>query len=66
MIDNGTGIDPASHDKIFLPFFTTKADGSGIGLSLSRNIAIAHAGQIEVLSQTPRGTAFVLLLPGDS
>ncbi len=66
VIDNGRGIDPASHDKIFLPFFTTKAGGSGIGLSLSRNIAIAHAGQIEVISQSPKGTAFVVLLPGDS
>ncbi|HTJ64633.1 MAG TPA: ATP-binding protein, partial [Alphaproteobacteria bacterium] len=64
VIDNGRGIDPASHDKIFLPFFTTKAGGSGIGLGLSRNIAIAHGGQIEIVPQAPSGTALVLLLPG--
>ncbi|MDB5397371.1 MAG: histidine kinase [Rhodospirillales bacterium] len=61
--DNGPGIDPASHDKIFLPFFTTKPGGSGIGLSLSRNIAVAHAGQIEVAANFPTGAVFRLILP---
>jgi two-component system nitrogen regulation sensor histidine kinase NtrY len=61
--DNGSGIDPASRDKIFLPFFTTKSGGSGIGLSLTRNIAIAHAGQIEVTLNPPTGAIFTLNLP---
>jgi two-component system nitrogen regulation sensor histidine kinase NtrY len=60
--DNGTGIDPVSQDKIFLPFFTTKQGGSGIGLSLARNIAVAHGGQIEVSASAPRGTTVTVIL----
>jgi C4-dicarboxylate-specific signal transduction histidine kinase len=46
--DNGNGIDEHARDQIFVPFFTTKRDGSGIGLSLSRQIMTAHGGDISV------------------
>lgn len=48
--DNGPGIDSAALDQIFVPFFTTKRSGSGIGLSLSRQIITAHGGEIAVES----------------
>ena len=50
VIDNGPGIPEALKDQIFIPFFTTKRDGSGIGLSLSRQIMTAHGGEIAAMS----------------
>jgi len=50
--DNGSGIADESIEQIFVPFFTTKRDGSGIGLSLSRQIMTAHGGDIVVNSDT--------------
>jgi signal transduction histidine kinase len=44
--DTGTGIDSEIEDKIFLPFFTTRKDGAGIGLTLSKNIIEAHGGYL--------------------
>jgi signal transduction histidine kinase len=61
--DNGPGIDPESRDRIFLPFFSTKQGGSGIGLSLARQIALAHDGWIEVSSNESLGASFTLVLP---
>jgi two-component system, NtrC family, nitrogen regulation sensor histidine kinase NtrY len=61
--DNGPGLDPAQREQIFVPFFTTKPGGSGIGLSLARRIAQAHGGQITVLANEPRGSVFRLTLP---
>lgn len=58
--DNGNGIDPEALEKIFIPFFTTKKTGSGIGLSLSRQIMRQHGGQISVKSKLGEGTEFVL------
>lgn len=52
IIDNGNGIDTDSIEQIFVPFFTTKREGSGIGLSLSRQIMTAHSGEIAVESDT--------------
>lgn len=57
--DNGPGIEPEALDKIFIPFFTTKESGSGIGLSLSRQIMRLHGGSISVLSE-PEKTVFTL------
>ncbi|UII26097.1 HAMP domain-containing histidine kinase [Fulvivirga maritima] len=57
--DNGPGIPKEELDNIFIPFFTTKKDGSGIGLSLSRQIMRAHNGNIQV-SSTDKGTSFYL------
>ncbi len=58
--DNGKGIDPDKIDKIFIPFYTTKKEGSGIGLSLSRQIMRLHKGSIQVNSESGKGSEFVL------
>jgi nitrogen fixation/metabolism regulation signal transduction histidine kinase len=58
--DNGYGIKPDILDKIFMPFFTSKKDGSGIGLSLSRQIMHLHKGSIKVKSKPDEGTVFTL------
>jgi nitrogen fixation/metabolism regulation signal transduction histidine kinase len=58
--DNGTGITPDLLDKIFMPFFTSKKEGSGIGLSLSRQIMQMHKGAISVKSKPGEGTVFTL------
>lgn len=58
--DNGPGIEEDVADQIFIPFFTTKRDGSGIGLSLSRQIMRLHKGSIDMQSQKGGGTVFSL------
>ncbi|SMG50614.1 Histidine kinase-, DNA gyrase B-, and HSP90-like ATPase [Marivirga sericea] len=58
--DDGTGIEPEALTKIFIPFFTTKKNGSGIGLSLSKEIVRKHQGNISVQSTLGVGTEFVL------
>ena len=59
--DNGPGIDQETMDQIFVPFFTTKKEGSGIGLSLSRQIMRAHGGNLTVASQPGNGTQVHLI-----
>ncbi|RLD22940.1 MAG: ATP-binding protein [Bacteroidetes bacterium] len=56
--DNGNGIDDEALEKIFIPFFTTKKSGSGIGLSLSRQIMRKHQGTLSVKSVLDEGTEF--------
>ncbi len=58
--DNGTGVPPDLLDKIFIPFFSTRKNGSGIGLSLSKQIMLLHKGSIQVQSIENQGTAFYL------
>jgi nitrogen fixation/metabolism regulation signal transduction histidine kinase len=60
VVDNGVGILPEVLDKIFIPFFTTKPKGSGIGLSLSRQIMRLHGGSITAYSVPLHGTTFTL------
>jgi two-component system nitrogen regulation sensor histidine kinase NtrY len=60
VVDNGVGILPEVLDKIFIPFFTTKPKGSGIGLSLSRQIKRLHGGSITAYSVPSHGTTFTL------
>ncbi|MBO9731848.1 MAG: GHKL domain-containing protein [Chitinophaga sp.] len=62
--DNGPGIDTDAMNKIFIPFFTTKKKGSGIGLSLSQQIIQMHGGQLKVISPgvNGNGTTFYILL----
>jgi two-component system nitrogen regulation sensor histidine kinase NtrY len=60
VIDNGAGIAADLTDKIFIPFFTTRENGSGIGLSLSRQIMKLHGGTIEVSSKPGSDTVFTL------
>lgn len=61
--DNGEGILPEVIDKIFVPFFTTKQTGSGIGLSLCKQIMNQHKGNISVMSEVGKGSCFTLVLP---
>lgn len=58
--DSGPGIEPDIVDKIFVPFYTTKENGSGIGLSLSKQIIVSLGGTIRVQSHVPDFTAFIL------
>ena len=60
--DNGDGIEETMLDQIFVPFFTTKKEGSGIGLSLGRQIILLHHGSINVSSQLGKGTIFTIKL----
>ncbi|MFQ5342251.1 MAG: GAF domain-containing protein [Anaerolineae bacterium] len=61
--DEGTGIAPADIEHIFEPFYTTKPDGLGIGLSVSRSLIEAHGGQIQVSSREGEGATFEIHLP---
>lgn len=59
--DNGCGISDAIRDKIFIPFFSSKKNGNGIGLSISREIVKLHNGKLHVQSQEGAGSAFTVL-----
>lgn len=61
IMDNGSGIDPDILDNIFIPFYTTKKEGSGIGLSLSRQIMRLHGGIIQLSSEISKGTKVKLI-----
>jgi two-component system nitrogen regulation sensor histidine kinase NtrY len=61
--DNGTGIDEDLMEDIFTPFFTTKSGGSGIGLSLIRQIMRLHGGQVRISSEKGEGTTVCLVFP---
>ncbi len=60
--DNGPGIEPEALEQIFIPFFTTKKNGSGIGLSLSRQLMQQMGGQLTVSTQVGAGSTFRLTL----
>ncbi len=61
--DTGAGIPPDQLQKIFLPFFTTKDRGVGLGLALVHKIVLSHGGRIEVESEEGKGTTFTVTLP---
>ena len=61
--DEGTGIAPSVMAKIFTPFFTTKATGSGLGLSMARDVMVRIGGQITAENRTTGGAAFRLIFP---
>jgi PAS domain S-box-containing protein len=61
--DNGPGISPETFPKLFLPFFTTKASGSGLGLAVVQKILVQHGGQIEARDRPEGGAEFIVTLP---
>ena len=61
--DNGRGIPPEHLPNIFRPFYTTKGNGTGLGLSLARRIVEEHHGHVEVTSAVGKGTKFIVFLP---
>jgi signal transduction histidine kinase len=61
--DNGPGIPKEDLDKLFIPFYTTKSDGTGLGLPICQRIVRAHEGEIEVRSMIDKGATFTVRLP---
>jgi signal transduction histidine kinase len=61
--DSGPGVDPESLERIFDPFYTTKASGLGLGLSICRSIIEAHHGRLWAEATLPRGTTFHFAVP---
>jgi len=64
--DNGPGVPAASRDQIFSPFFTTKKEGTGLGLVVAREIAREHGGDLIVTDGALGGAAFLVTLPAAS
>lgn len=62
IIDNGPGMNDETKEKLFEPFFTSKAKGSGLGLASAQNIILSHKGRIEVKSKEGEGTEFIISL----
>jgi signal transduction histidine kinase len=65
VLDNGPGIDPTDRERIWSPFYTTRRDGTGLGLALSRKTIEAHGGRVELVAAPTGGSEFVLSFPKD-
>jgi len=61
--DSGSGIDPDNLQRIFEPFYTTKADGTGLGLAVTRKIIEGHGGRLDIESEPGQGTTVSISLP---
>jgi signal transduction histidine kinase len=61
--DTGPGIDPADLDRLFQSFYTTKPDGIGMGLAISRSIVEAHGGTLSATPNQPHGATFQFTVP---
>jgi two-component system nitrogen regulation sensor histidine kinase NtrY len=61
--DNGNGIPPENRNRLFEPYFSTKKQGTGLGLTIVNTIIADHNGFIRVKDNKPRGTRFVIELP---
>jgi signal transduction histidine kinase len=66
VVDTGPGIAQDAMERLFVPFFTTKADGTGLGLAICQRIVQAHGGEIDVGSVPGEGASFVVRLPLDA
>ncbi|HWM43427.1 MAG TPA: MASE1 domain-containing protein [Burkholderiales bacterium] len=65
-VDHGPGFDPAMHEKLFEPYYTTKPQGLGLGLSISRSIILAHGGRMWGVGTPGRGATFHISLPHET
>jgi len=63
--DSGPGLGPESLERLFAPFYTTKADGLGMGLSICRSIIEAHGGRVWAEPNEPQGAIFQFTVPAD-
>jgi signal transduction histidine kinase len=63
VVDNGPGFDPDTRRRLFTPFFSLSSGGHGLGLSIARNIAIAHGGRIQAENAEGGGARFRVNLP---
>ena len=63
--DTGPGLSPESRSRLFEPFYTTKSDGMGMGLSICRSIIEAHGGRLWATGYEPRGALFQFTIPAD-
>src|SRR5262249_19865702 len=63
--DNGPGLVPESLPRLFEPFYTTKADGMGMGLAICRSIVEAHGGRLWATACEPRGALFQFTIPAE-
>ena len=63
--DSGDGLDPANLERVFDAFFTTKADGMGMGLAISRTIIESHGGRLWATTNAPKGAVFQFTIPVD-
>jgi len=63
--DTGPGIDPDVRARLFEPFFTTRPQGTGLGLSLCREIVLQHNGTIDLIPATPHGTVCRVVFPAE-
>jgi signal transduction histidine kinase len=61
--DTGPGLDPQKLERLFQSFYTTKPDGIGMGLAISRSIVEAHGGRLSAAPNEPRGAVFRMTLP---
>jgi C4-dicarboxylate-specific signal transduction histidine kinase len=60
--DNGPGVPEALRQDVFLPFFTTKEKGTGVGLSLARQVVLAHRGSIDLTTSAAGGALFRIVI----
>jgi two-component system C4-dicarboxylate transport sensor histidine kinase DctB len=63
VVDSGSGIPPDKREELFEPFFTTRASGGGLGLSILQTIVLRHGGSVSVDSEPGLGATFTVTLP---
>jgi C4-dicarboxylate-specific signal transduction histidine kinase len=63
VLDNGAGISREAAAKLFRPFFTTKVNGTGLGLAVVQKILLQHGGQVEACNRSEGGAEFIVTLP---